>query len=61
MIIAVPDRREDLQLAVHECFAGRIRFTTADDVVDRLHGDLHHRRTSPASWSPCRPADFLAA
>ncbi len=37
------DGREDLQLAVHDVWRpGRLR--DADAVVDRLHGDLRHRR-----------------
>ena len=43
MIIAVPHRREDLQLAVHDVWRPR-PLHDADAVVDRLHGDLRHRR-----------------
>jgi cytochrome o ubiquinol oxidase subunit I len=43
MIIAVPTRREDIQLAVHDVWRAD-SLCDADVVVGRIHGDVHHRR-----------------
>ena len=54
MAIAVPDRREDLQLDRHPL--GRAPDDAhADDVRPRLHLDVHDRRPLRASCTPPRP------
>ena len=48
MIIAVPTGVKSLQLAVHDVWRTH-SLCDADAVVDRLHGDLHHRRPDRCS------------
>ena len=58
MIIAVPTGVKDLQLAVHDVWRPD-PLHHADDVVDRIHGDLHPRRVDRRSG--CGAAGGLPA